>query len=161
MRVNASWARGWSGIETRDKVGLEEQHAKSSHFGTRNRPPLPAYHEPKKIRLLLGCQGWPSGLLDVGSWAKHQGLAEASIFQIQPGYAFPLNAEDRPYLRPGIVDPKMVDSFRRHGRRLSEDANVLDLDDQTWEIRDHRRDTLYRVLAVTEGLDALDRMRQD
>lgn len=160
MRVNASWARGWSGIETRDKVGLEEQHAKSSHFGTQP-PPPPGVSRTQKNPPTAGLSGLAQRVARCGKLGEAPGVAEASIFQIQPGYAFPLNAEDRPYLRPGIVDPKMVDSFRRHGRRLSEDANVLDLDDQTWEIRDHRRDTLYRVLAVTEGLDALDRMRQD
>ena len=115
--------------------------------------PLRSVPQSHKIRVLLACPGWPSGLLEVGSWAKQQGLAEVSIFQIQPGYVFRLDAEDRPYLQAGIVDPEIVDSFRRHGRRLSEDANVLGLDARTWEIRDRRRDTVYRLLAVAEGLD--------
>ena len=37
-----------------------------------------------KVRVLLACTGWPSGILDVGSWAHRSGLAEVSILQMQP-----------------------------------------------------------------------------
>lgn len=33
-------------------------------------------------RVLLGCFGWPSGLLEVGSWAARQELAEVVVWQL-------------------------------------------------------------------------------
>ena len=49
---------------------------------------LPQRRSPArgKVRLLFGCKGWPSGVLEIGSWAKCEGLAEVVIFQLQPGY---------------------------------------------------------------------------
>ena len=109
----------------------------------------------QKIRVLLGCPGWPSGVLEVGSWAKREGLAEVVIFQMQPGYACALDCEDRDYLAPGLVDPEIIDSFRRRGRRLSEDSSVARIDRQTWEIRDRKFERTYRIVATDAGLDVL------
>ena len=39
---------------------------------------------PRKLRVLFGCKGWPSGVLEIASWAKHQGLAEPVIVEVQP-----------------------------------------------------------------------------
>ncbi|NLS98124.1 MAG: hypothetical protein GXX96_38835 [Planctomycetaceae bacterium] len=38
--------------------------------------------EPRAIRVLLATSGWPSGLLDVGSWAARQPCVEVVILQI-------------------------------------------------------------------------------
>ncbi len=38
--------------------------------------------KPPSIRVLLAASGWPSGLLDVGSWAVRQPCVEAAILQI-------------------------------------------------------------------------------
>ncbi len=38
-----------------------------------------------RVRILFGCVGWPSGVLELASWAKHQQLAEPVIFQLQSG----------------------------------------------------------------------------
>ncbi len=35
-----------------------------------------------RLRMLLGCTGWPSGILELASWAKHQQLAEPVVFQL-------------------------------------------------------------------------------
>ncbi len=34
---------------------------------------------------MFGCAAWPSGVLEIASWAKREGLAEAAILQVQPG----------------------------------------------------------------------------
>lgn len=118
--------------------------------------PRPFGRPPRgNIRMLLGCTGWPSGVLEVGSWAKHTGLAEPIIFQLQPGYALRLDAEDRQYLALGPVDPELVDSFIRHGRRLSADSEVTALDARTWLLRDQNRDCTYRLVDEGDGLDVL------
>ena len=38
----------------------------------------------RPIRILLATPGWPSGILDLASWVKLQGLAEPVVFQFQP-----------------------------------------------------------------------------
>ncbi len=43
---------------------------------------------PGKIRLLFGATGWPSGMLEVASWASREGLAEPTIAEIRPGCGF-------------------------------------------------------------------------
>jgi hypothetical protein len=118
--------------------------------------PIPPPHRQtpgRKIRVLLGCPGWPSGVLEIGSWAKREGLAEVIIFQMQPGYACSLDSEDRDYLLPGPVDPEIIDSFRRHGRRLSQESTVERIDPRTWEIRDRKFERTYRVVAADAGLE--------
>ncbi len=37
-----------------------------------------------ELRLLFGCQGWPSGVLEIASWAKREGLAEPGIVSLRP-----------------------------------------------------------------------------
>jgi hypothetical protein len=38
----------------------------------------------RPIRILLATPGWPSGILDLASWVKRQGLAEPVVCQFQP-----------------------------------------------------------------------------
>lgn len=37
-----------------------------------------------KLRQLFGFQGWPSGVLEIASWAKREGLAEPAIVPLRP-----------------------------------------------------------------------------
>jgi hypothetical protein len=106
-----------------------------------------------KIRLLFGTTGWPCGVLEIASWAKHEGLAEAVIFPLQPGYGFRLAAEDRQYLAEGPVDAELAESFALNGRPLSDDSHVRQVDQKTWEIHDARAGRTYRVVDIDEGLD--------
>jgi hypothetical protein len=103
--------------------------------------------------VLLATPGWPCGLLDVGSWASHQGLARVVVFRIQPGYVFHLDAADRQSLSYGQVDGEIVDSFRRHGRCLSPEALVRRVDWGSWEIRDPQRGWTYRLADDRDGLE--------
>jgi radical SAM superfamily enzyme YgiQ (UPF0313 family) len=119
-------------------------------------PSLPRHRAPaRKIRVLLGCPGWPSGVLEIGSWAKREGLAEVVILQMQPGYGCRLDLDDRDYLAPGAVDAEIIDSFRRRGRRLSQESSLVRIDRQTWEIRDPTFQRTYRVVEAGQGLDVL------
>ncbi|HUT91590.1 MAG TPA: cobalamin-dependent protein [Thermoguttaceae bacterium] len=106
-----------------------------------------------KVRVLFGATGWPCGVLEIASWAKREGLADAVVVPVLPGYAFRLAAEDRPYVRAGSVDPEVVDSFARHQRPLSNDAVVRRAGQDAWEIRDRARGWTYRVVDAAEGLD--------
>lgn len=106
-----------------------------------------------RVRVLFACAGWPSGILEVASWAKHQDLAEPVIFQLQPGFAFRLDPEDRDYLAPGVVDSRLIESFARRRRPLSEDSRVQQTDRHTTEIRDARRGCTYRVVDTGGDLD--------
>ena len=47
------------------------------------------------MRVLFAAAGWPSGVLEIGSWAKHEGLADPVIVQLHPGCASGLEPEDR------------------------------------------------------------------
>jgi len=107
----------------------------------------------EEVRVLFGSTGWPCGMLEVASWAKRAGLARPVIFQLQPGYAFHLDLEDRRHLAEGRVHPEIVDSFARRGRPLGEDSCVRRTDDHTWEIRDGRRGLTYRLVEKAEGLE--------
>ena len=44
-----------------------------------------ATHHPGRVRLLLAAPGWPSGLMELASWTKRQGLAEPLVVQLRPG----------------------------------------------------------------------------
>jgi len=105
------------------------------------------------IRVLFGSVGWPCGMFEVASWAKHSGLAQPVVFQIQPGYAFRLDPEDRHFLEPGIIDAKLVASFGRRRHPLSEDSVVVATGPRTKEIRDRRRGQAYRVLDTGDELE--------
>ncbi len=107
----------------------------------------------RKVRILFGSLGWPCGVLEIASWAKQEGLAEAVIFHIQPGYAFRLEPEDRQYLAEGPVDPELIHSFALRNRPLSDDATIRRADRDGWEIHDRRRGWTYRVVDREERLD--------
>ena len=106
-----------------------------------------------KVRVLFGATGWPCGVLEIASWAKQEGLADAVVVPILPGYALRLAAEDRQYLAEGRVDPEVIDSFARHERPLSSDAVLRRTGQDTGEIRDRARGWTYRVVDAPEGLD--------
>ena len=105
----------------------------------------------RQVRVLFGCYGWPSGVLEVASWAKHQQLARVVIFQLQPGYVFRLEPEDRDYLADGVVDAALVESFGRRRRPLSADSQVRRIDRHTTEIHDGGRRCTYRVVQTDDG----------
>ena len=125
-----------------------DPRGESSRANCRSRP------KPSgKVRVLFGAAGWPCGVLEIASWAKHQRLAEPVVVHLQPGYAFRLEPDDRQHLAEGCVDVELVDSFARHGRRLSDDSCVSHTGRNTWEIHDCRRGWTYRLVDVGEGLD--------
>jgi hypothetical protein len=75
-----------------------------------------------KIRLLFGCWGWPSGVLEVASWAVREGLADARIVQLpdrgdaddETAVREPDAAAQRP-LAPGEADfLRHLAEFRPH-----------------------------------------------
>jgi len=105
------------------------------------------------IRVLFGATGWPCGVLEIASWAKREGLAEAVVVPVLPGYAFRLATDDRAYLDEGPVDPEVIDSFARHQRPLARDAAVRRTGPDAWEIADRARGWTYRVVDAPEGLD--------
>ncbi len=55
----------------------------------RSAPPAVLRPSSPRIRVLLATAGWPSGILEVGSWAARSGLADVVIFQIGRGIASP------------------------------------------------------------------------
>ncbi len=105
------------------------------------------------VRLLFGCSGWPSGIIELASWAKRRRLANVVVYQLQPGRIFRLDPEDGHFLAPGPVDPKLIDSFARRRRPLSDDAHVVRTDRSTVEIHDDRRRCTYRIVAAGGNLD--------
>ena len=110
-----------------------------------------------KIRVLFGTTGWPSGILDVASWARHAGMAEPAIHQIRPGYAFQLDSEDLAFLAQGTVHPEIVDSFTLKGTRLADRAAVRRISETEWEIRDNEAIRTYRLTTTSRGVDVIVR----
>jgi hypothetical protein len=125
-----------------------DAHGGWSQTSSRGRP-----HPSRKVRVLFGAAGWPCGVLEIASWAKSTGLAEAVIFHLQPGYAFRLDPDDRRHLAEGQVDAQIVGSFARRARRLSDDSRVAPAGQDAWTIHDRRRGWTYRVVDVGQGLD--------
>ncbi len=92
-------------------------------------------------------------MLEVASWAKCQGLAEAVILQLQPGLAFRLDAAERQYLRPGAVHPELAESFALQGRPLPSDTEAVRAAGGAWEIHDHLRGIRYRIQQAGQSLE--------
>jgi len=59
------------------------------------------------IRVLFGTPGWPSGLLEVGSWASAQGQAEVVIRQIHPAKLLEWEEAELAGLRPGPLPEEL------------------------------------------------------
>ena len=119
------------------------------------------------IRILLATPGWPSGILDLASWVKLQGLAEPVVLQFQPALAFRLTAEDLRNLREGPPDEEIVEAFSRQGWPLAEESCVQRGEGKDWLIRDPKRPASYRLSPTPGGCDvivlenlALDEVRQ-
>ena len=110
-----------------------------------------------KIRVLFGTTGWPSGIPDVASWARHAGLAEPVIHQIRPGYAFRLGLEDIAFLAQGTVHPEIVDSFALKETRLADGATVRRVSETEWDIRDDEAIRTYRLTTSSRGVDVIVR----
>lgn len=108
-----------------------------------------------RIRVLLACVGWPSGILDVGSWAAQNGLAEVCVFQMQPGRVGDLAEEDRAGLIAGPASEELHEAFRRRGVRLSADAVVRRLEAGRWEIVDRGTGQVLHVLDAASRLGVL------
>ncbi len=66
----------------------------------------------RKVRVLFGSAGWPSGVLEVASWAEHEGLAEAAVVA----------------LHPGVERPELTASIRRFAREQADPARFLEAD---------------------------------
>ena len=126
-----------------------------------DRAPSDAASEPSsatgRLRVLFGTTGWPSGILDVASWARHAGVAEPAIHQIRPGHAFRLDSEDVAFLAQGTVHPEIVDSFALKGTRLADGATVRQVSKTEWEIRDHEAIRTYRLTTSNRGADVIVR----
>lgn len=77
-----------------------------------------------KVRVLFGTAGWPSGVLEVGSWAVAQGMAEVVIRQIHPSYLFSMAAEAAGSLEPGKVPSWVLARLEEHRAKLCADLEL-------------------------------------
>ena len=116
-----------------------------------------SYSTAGKIRVLFGSTGWPSGILEVASWARHAGLAEPVIHRIRPGYALQLDLEDLAFLAEGSVHAEIVDSFVLKGTRLADGATVRRVGETEWEMRDDEASRTYRLTTSSRGVDVIVR----
>ena len=109
-----------------DLVNLGSSHHTNAALHAADKVPV------GRVRILLGCLGWPSGVLELASWSKHQGLAEPVIFQLQPDEAGHRRlAQKLDAFRPHLVGFRLeagrfdeirqfIETVRRHG-----DAEVV------------------------------------
>jgi hypothetical protein len=74
------------------------------------------------VRVLFGCAGWPSGVLEIASWAEHEGLAKTAIVALKPGLA---------------LRPEFIAAIRRFAERQADPARLVQPDGSlTRDIRD-------------------------
>ncbi len=118
--------------------------------------PNPTRAPAPRIRVLFGCPGWPSGLIEVGSWAARRGLAEVAIVQIQPGLALRLDAEEAELLAPGPVAGDLAAAFQRARLPLGRSARIVRQDDRAWQIHGLLGRCRYRVDRGDAGADVYD-----
>jgi radical SAM superfamily enzyme YgiQ (UPF0313 family) len=109
----------------------------------------------RPIHILLATPGWPSGILDLASWFKLQGLAEPVVYQLQPALAFRLDADYFGNLREGPPDPEIVEVFSRQGRPLAEESRVERAEGGGWLIRDPRQPASYQFTPAPGGCDVI------
>ena len=115
--------------------------------------------------MLLACAGWPCGILDVGSWAAHEGMADVCVFQYQPGHLFRLPPDERELFAEGPITDELIECFARHGRRLSREGcarraecgsltpPALRPQVSAWEISDDGFACRYDVVESLDGFD--------
>jgi hypothetical protein len=73
------------------------------------------------VRVLFGSAGWPSGVLEVASWAEQAGLAEAAVVALEPGFE----------------RPEFAAAIRRFARQQADPARFLAADGSlTKDVRD-------------------------
>ena len=108
-----------------------------------------------RIRVLFGCTAWPSGMLDVASWAKHEGLAEPVIFQMQPGRVCRLDAEQRACLVAGPIDAGLRETLAQGGVELSAESRLERTGGSTWTIKQAPPANTCRIVDSPAGLDVL------
>lgn len=78
------------------------------------------------IRVLFGTAGWPSGLLEVGSWAAVQGLAQVVIRQIHPAKLCLLEQGAAEALRSGPLPKLLQQQLQKAELVVPEDAILVE-----------------------------------
>jgi len=102
--------------------------------------------------VLFGCLGWPSGVLEVASWARREKLAEPIIVQIQPG-----NPVDPRFLRRLVqFDPHLV-GFRLEGGQFEEIQRLV----RTVRQHSHAEIMLGGPTATSHPIDVLEQSGAD
>jgi len=107
----------------------------------------------RRVRVLFGCVGWPSGVLEIASWATHRDLADAVIAPLLPGLAFRLDAVDRQYLAAGPVHAELAESFALHGSPLDRDSEIACAGRGVWELYDRRHSLRFRIQEADGALE--------
>jgi hypothetical protein len=106
-------------------------------------------------RLLLATCGWPSGILDLGSWIRRQGLAEVVVFQMQPAFVFRLDGSFRDELNSGRLSERLRDEFEQHGFELAPFASAERETRAEWVIRDDDSKIVFRLVEGEQSIDVL------
>ncbi len=113
-----------------------------------------ARHTP--IRVLFGCAGWPSGVLDVGSWAARRGLAEVAIVQIQPGLVMRLDRDEASLLVPGPIRGDLADVLASGMRSWKPGLEIVPGGHRRWELRDRGARRLHAIDVAADGAEVFD-----
>jgi len=109
-------------------MGIQPEHPGSFHQSAEHAGSAPR-DAGRKIRVLFATPGWPCGMMEVGSWAKREGLAEVLIVQLQaerePGAAEPaareaLAAVGRPLVERLLEFRPHLVGFRLEGGRFDD-----------------------------------------
>ncbi len=75
----------------------------------------------RRVRVLFGCNGWPSGIHEVASWTRRQELADVGIVCLPPSDgSFAVNEESTAAIR------RFAERNGSAGRRFGKDGSLTD-----------------------------------
>ncbi|MDW8039101.1 MAG: cobalamin-dependent protein [Thermoguttaceae bacterium] len=110
------------------------------------------------IRVLFGTPGWPSGLLEVGSWAVAQGLAQVVIRQIHPAKVLQLSAVETVQLCAGRVPDWLQERLEEAPLPTSDQAQLMPVAGG-WIIQRPNQQIDFYILCRPEGAELFDATR--
>jgi len=110
------------------------------------------------IRVLFGAAGWPSGVLEVGSWAKAQGLAQVVIRQIHPAKVLQLQEAEAESLCAGEAPEWFQERCRDAELSPPSPARLADMPGG-WVVEGPDRQVHFYILRRGTKADVLEAQR--
>ncbi len=96
-------------------------------------------------------------MIDLASWINRRGLAEAIVFQFQPGRLLRLEEGFPETNEGGFLSERLLAALDARGLHLGEGAYLTPKEPDRWRLRDGAAGMAYEVLRREGGFDVLVR----